>query len=203
MSDAVSWDEYYLEVDRELRKELLDAKIAAEGMTPENQLRTRLWEVRYKQRGKDPAEVDYYIRGWLSMHYLQHATGGFFGRRNHDKEKQQILEDWGVSIAAEYGEAGQEILYQELCNMTRLYLNLCKDDKSYSSLLLGLGRMKDSSLINKIAKDVYTLAYEIPRTAGMVEEFQVFTRAATDTFYAIYPKNKAVLHSLIEEGARG
>lgn len=202
MSDAVSWDEYYLEVDRDLRKEMLDAKIAAEGMTPENELRSRLWEVRYTPRGKDPAEVDYFIRGWLSMHYLKQANNRFFARRNYKKEKEQILEDWGLALAAEYGQVGEEILYQELCNLTRLYLHLCKDDKSYSSLLLGLGRMKDSSLIGKMAKDVYTLAYEIPKMTGTVEEFRIFSKAATDTFYAVYPKNKSLLTTMIEEGVQ-
>ena len=86
--------------------------------------------------------------------------------------------------------------------MTRLYLKLCKDDKSYSSILLGIGRMKDSSLVNKIAKDVYTLAYEIPQITNTVDVFRIFTKAATDTFYAVFPKERGVLEALIEGTAR-
>ena len=31
-------------------------------MTPENELRSKLWEVRYGQRAKETMEIDHYIR---------------------------------------------------------------------------------------------------------------------------------------------
>ena len=202
MRETTWVEQYYLEVDKEQTKEILDEGIEEEGMTPENELRTKLWEVRYSRQAKETAEVDHYIRGWMSMYYLKHSSKGFFSKKNYNKEKDQILKDWGVDIAREYGEAGEKVLYQELCNMTRLYLKLCKDDKSYSSILLGIGRMKDSSLVNKIAKDVYTLAYEIPQITNTVDVFRIFTKAATDTFYAVFPKERGVLEALIEGTAR-
>lgn len=198
-----SWvAEYSRELDKKKRKEILDAAIEAEGMTPEAEVRSKLWEARYGQRPKETTEVDHYIRGWMTMHYLKHASKGMFRKKAASKEKAQIMDDWQVEMALGYGEVGEEALYQELCNMTRLYLKLCKDDKTYSSIILGLGRMKEASLVQKMARDVFTLAYEIPRQTGLEEDFRLFTKAATDTFFEVYPDDKGLLEAMIEGPAR-
>ena len=196
--EGSTWTEqYYLEVDKKKRKKLLDEGLEQEGMTPENELRSKLWEVRYGQRAKETMEIDHYIRGWLTMGYMKRSTKRVFGRGRVDKEKAKVLSDWGADIVKEYGEIGEKIYYQELCNMTRLYLKLCQEDKTYSSVLLGLGRMKETSLVGKIAKDVYALAYDIPEQTGTTEDFRIFTKAATDTFYAVYPDSREVLERMI------
>ena len=55
-----SWvAEYSRELDKKKRKEILDAAIEAEGMTPEAEVRSKLWEARYGQRPKETTEVDH------------------------------------------------------------------------------------------------------------------------------------------------
>ena len=49
---------------------------------------------------------------------------------------------------------------------------------------------------------MYTLAYEIPQITNTVDVFRIFTKAATDTFYAVFPKERGVLEALIEGTAR-
>lgn len=196
--EAKSWvEEYYRETDREKRKEILDRGIAEEGMTRENEIRLKFWEGRYETRARDKAQVDRFIRGWMGMSYMHTASRSVLGRKKLEKEKARVLEDWNVPLAESYGEEGQEALYQELCNMTRLYLQLCQEDKSYSSLILGLGTMKKESLINKIALDVFTLAYTVPRFTGTEQVFALFTRAATDVFRETFPKNRDLLDKRI------
>ena len=193
---------YCLELNKNKRKEILDAVIEEEGMTPETEVRAKLWEARYARRPKETTDVDHYIRGWMTLYYMRTSSKGMFRKKSIQKDKAQIMDDWKVDIAKEYGEIGEQALYQELCNMTRLYLELCKNDKSYSSILLGLGRMKESSLVQKIARDIYTLAYVIPQQTESEEDFRLFTKAATDTFYDVYPKERAILESMIEGPAR-
>ena len=125
-------------------------------------------------------------------------------KANHPQAMETLLSMYRPLLMKEAVVNGtfDEDLYQELCNMTRLYLKLCKDDKTYSSIILGLGRMKDASLVQKMARDVFTLAYEIPRQTGLEEDFRLFTKAATDTFFEVYPDDKGLLEAMIEGPAR-
>ena len=198
MEEGTWIEKYYREIDKKERKRILEQGIEEDGMTMENELRKKLWEIRYGRREKETVEVDHYIRGWMSMYYLKRALRSMFRKKNLQKSKEEISSDWGMDAIQEYGEAGERVFYQELCNMTRLYLTLCAEDKTYSSVLLGIGRMKNASLIAKMAREVFTLAYEIPRQSEMEDTFRIFTKAATDTFYEMYPKEKEVLQGLIE-----
>ncbi|HIV24966.1 MAG TPA: hypothetical protein IAB71_04135 [Candidatus Scatomonas pullistercoris] len=197
MEEKVWVEKYYLETDRERRKEMLDQAIAEEGMTRENEIRLKFWERRYETREKDNVQIDRFIRGWMEMSYMNTSSRSAFGRKKLEREKEKVLDDWSMELARSYGEEGEEAFYQELCNMTRLYLQLCQEDKSYSSLILGIGTMKRESLINKIAMDVYTMAYAVPRFTGTEELFSTFTRAATDVFYETFPKNRELLEKRI------
>ena len=200
MQEGVWVERYYREVKKEERKRILEQGIEEDGMTLENELRKKLWEIRYGQREKETMEIDHYIRGWMSMYYLRRACRSLFKKKNLQKSKEEISKDWGIDVVQEYGEVGERVFYRELCNMTRLYLTLCAEDRTYSSVLLGLGRMKNSSLIIKMAREVCTLAYDIPRQVNMEEEFRIFTKAATDKFYEMYPGDREILDALIEEG---
>ena len=125
------------------------------------------------------------------------TTRGLFGEKKRQREREKILKDWNFALAEQYGQEGQEALYQELHNMTELYLTICQDDKAYSSMILGLGKMNKNSLLSKMAREVYTVAYEIPREMGMAEELEIFTRAATDVFYEMFPRNRNLLETKI------
>ena len=189
---------YYRELDRDKRKEILDQVIAEEGMSPEKEVRKKLLEERYEQ-GKRNVQIDRFIRGWMTLAYTQNISGGRFGRKKLMKDRESILKDWNFRLAGEYGEEGEKALYQELHNMTELYLTLCLDDKAYSSMILGIGRMSKSSLTSKIARDVYNMAYVIPRELGMEEELKLFTRAATDVYYEMFPKDRELLEIQIRK----
>lgn len=184
---------YYRELDREKRQEILEQVIAEEGMSPDKEVRKRLLEERYEQTKKEKTQVDRFIRAWMTLAYTKNVSGGLFGRKKLLKDRESILKDWNFELARQYGEEGERALYQELHNMTELYLTLCQDDKSYSSMLLGLGKMNKDSLIAKMAREIYMMAYELPQELGMEEELRLFTRAATDVYYEMFPKNRALL----------
>ena len=44
----------------------------------------------------------------------------------------------------------------------------------------------------KIAKEIYTVAYEIPKSLDMEEEFQILRRAARDAFADQYPRQELI-----------
>ncbi|MBQ9321339.1 MAG: hypothetical protein IJ239_03125, partial [Eubacterium sp.] len=168
------WErEYYRELKREKRKRILDAAILEEGMSPENELRSRLLEVRYGKKLEKGQSVDYFIRGWMTLRFLANSSKSLFFKRKNKRELESLRADWQFDLAAEYGETGQKVLYQEFCQLTRVYLDLCQKDKNYGSILFGIGHIKEDSLMGKIGRDIYTVAYEVPQEYGVAEELRL------------------------------
>ena len=197
------WErEYYKELKREKRKEILEAAIAEEGMSPENELRTKLLELRYGKKIDRSNSIDYFIRGWMTLRFLSTNSGTLFFKKKAKRELGNVRKDWQFDLAEEYGETGQKVLYQELCNMTRVYLDLCQKDRNYGSILFGIGKIKEESLVNKIAKDIYTIAYEIPQMAGLEEELKLFTDAATRTLTDMFPEITDDFYEMVERNRK-
>ncbi|MEE0955778.1 MAG: DUF6553 family protein [Eubacterium sp.] len=193
------WEvQYMYQIDRKERARLLKEGIKEEGMTPENVLRQKLFEARYKT-GKE-GDIDTFIGGWMKLYFMRNATKGLFVKRKVEKQKQEIMEDWQFSLAEQYGEAGEKILYQELFNAAKVYLSLCRKDKNYGSVFIGMGHMKEDKLVEKIASDIYLMAYKIPKETDTVRDFEVFTRAARDAFLSEYDGQRDLLLSMIQEG---
>ena len=195
MSEKLWVQQYMREPESWKRKEILDQAIAEEGMTPDNELRLKLWEKRYVKQ--NDREIDTFIRGWVNLNFLESSGKGLFSKNRIEKDKQKILEDWQVALAAEYGETGRQVLYEEFFNLSRLYIKLCEEDKQYNSVLLGLGTMKKEKLVRKIAADVFNAAYNVPNRHNMKEDLALFTKAATEAFYEVYDRDKDMLNGLV------
>ena len=191
MAENLWVEQFRRETEKEDRIEILDKAIAEEGLTEENKLRKQVLETRYEENQK--TKIDHFIRGWMTLAYLENETRSFFGKNRIKKEILKIRSDLMLDFAKEHGEMGQRVLYDEYYNTARLYMGLCEEDKSYSSILLGLGRMKPAKLIAKIAADLYHVSCEIPRTIGMEEELKVFREALTEAFCDAYSKQKNLL----------
>lgn len=190
---------YYRETDRKRRKQILDSAIAEEGMTPENELRLFLYDSRYGDSEKAGQEVDYFIRGWMTLEYMKSTSKFFLTKRRVSRDIASVRADWQFDKAAEYGESGSVILYNELCNLTRLYIQICRRDKTYGSFILGLGRVKDSTLTGRITDDIIKMAYELPKTLNMEEDFSIFTKAATYIFCQEFPEESDPFYRRLKE----
>lgn len=191
MAENLWVEQYRCEVEKEDRKEILDKAIAEEGLTEENALRKQYFEWRYEKNKK--TEVDRFIRGWMSLAYLDNEIKSMFGKKRIKKAIEDIREDFHMDLAAGYGEMGQRVLYDEFYNTARLYISLCEEDKTYNSILLGLGRMKPAKLVAKIAADLYHVSCEIPKEIGMDEELKLFREALTEAFCDTHRKQKNLL----------
>ena len=184
-------NEYSRELDRTKRQQILAAAIEEEGLSPANELRKKLIDARY---GKNKSqEIDYFVRGIMRLFYLKNGAGRFFAKGQSRREKEGIRSDLKLASGKPYGEVGEQVLYEEYSNLARLYISLCKSDKNYGAILLGLGKMKESSLVNKIARDIYTAAFDVPERAGMTDEMRTFQRAFTDVFCETFPDKQALL----------
>ncbi|MEE8836240.1 MAG: DUF6553 family protein [Eubacteriales bacterium] len=189
--------QYMYELDRKKRKELLDRAIELEGETPENELRRKLYDARYDEI--DGQNVDYFIRGWMGLFYLKGTTPNVFTKRKISKTRREIFSDWKMQLMEEYGDVGRDVMYEEFFNTTKLYIDLCKRDKGYNSVLLGLGKIKEDTLTGKIANDIFDIAWQVPRDTGMAEELEVFTRAATDAFCSEFDSDRDLLMNQVRK----
>ena len=190
------WEEkYYRETNAEDRKALLDERNAEGEETQELALINRLFEARYVPEAKENANIDHMLRGMMNIKFAQPKKGLF--SKGADKQLKEIYRDLGKEIADEYGETGRRVWYRELKNLGYTFLELCKDDRNYSSFLWGLGKMKDATLKNKLAADIYVTACEKPAELGAAEELSVFTAAITDAYYEMFPKDRESLEKLI------
>lgn len=192
------WVEKYMrELSRKKRRQLLEEAIVSEGMSPDNELRQKLYEARFGLNEK--AKADYFIRGWMTLYNLQNAPRGFFGRKRIEKDLSDIRSDWRLELADSYGSIGQEVLYQEFFNMVLVYISLCMTDRNYSSLLLGMGRMQEETLIAKVAGDLFRTAWEVPDQLNRGQEYDLVRRAARDAFCEQFPDSDDVILRKISE----
>ncbi|MBR2189729.1 MAG: hypothetical protein IJ860_10055 [Eubacterium sp.] len=195
-----NWEQlYYRETDRAKRKLLLDQAISEEGMTPENELRLHLYNSRYGDSEAAGREVDIFIRGFMTLEYLKSGSKFFMSKRKVNKEMASVRSDWQFDKAAEYGAAGQDILYKELCNLVLLYIQICRRDKAYGSILFGLGQVKEGTLTRRVSDDIFRIACELPRLMDRQDELDIFTRAATRTFCEQFPEESDSFYRRMRE----
>ena len=200
--DLKPWVEKYMnELSRKKRRQLLEEALVDEGMSPENELRKKLCEARFGINEK--AETDLFIRGWMTLYNLQNAPRGVFGKKRIQKDLAAIRADWKYDLAATYGSIGDEILYQELYHMILVYIQLCMTDRNYSSLLLGMGRMQEGTLIVKISGDLYRTAWEIPAKLNCYDDFALVRRAAEEAFCQRFPDDDDALRRRIASAKTG
>lgn len=208
METNVSWVErFYKETEREDREEIFEAGMKTDGMTPENEFRKKLWNSRYVPTKKEKGEVDHFFKGILSLNTLSRTKPGFFNRRMIAREIEDLKKSLCMDLAEEYGEMGQAILYEELKHLGRTYISICQDDKNFSSLILGIGRISKDGLAEKIASSVYKMAYTVPKLHGFEELMAPVTNAFTEAYYEFYPKKadrrrleNRINGTIIEEG---
>lgn len=180
-----SWPErYYEEFDAEKRRLLLEDAIAAgEGDAAENEMRRALWDLRYTKPRKNAPLADRYIALWLALDHWRKM--GLAPRQTRTAQKE--LAELAALLHPEGDEAlVQPLVHSELVHTMRLYLSTCMQS-NYGTMLMGLMRMSDESLVGKAAKEVAEVTCLVPRWVGMAEEFAPLTSAAREAFALVFP----------------
>lgn len=186
----LAWpDSYYNESEPQLRREMLDLAIG-KGLSPEeDRIRDELFRIRYPEYGLTKAEMtkDVYLMSWISIRLVGNEVSGPFSRRGHIRKVRKALEDMGFGKMKQYGQKGEDLLYLELKHLGTLYFHLCREDKQYGSVILGIGRLSSESLAGKAAAEAYLIAYDVPERLGLSEECALWTRAVRDAYEAVFP----------------
>ena len=135
--------QYYREHDPLKRKQLLEDSIA-QGEEPENnEIRKKIWEIRYKDKAETggDARADGFLALWMILEFNRNAGNKFFGARGAKKDIEKQLKKLHFQEFANGGERARELLYRECCHLVKVYMELCESDKSYTSMLCGIMSM--------------------------------------------------------------
>lgn len=188
-----SWLEgYNMSTTGQEKKQFLDMALAEEE-SAENLLRKKLWEARYTQKGKITG-YDAFMALWMELGYEQKQMGHFFGKGRAKKKMAKLAKDF--MFAEGTSEALKDVLFREYVNLVAVYISLCQKDKNYKSIILGVGSMKEESLVYKIAEDVYTTGCGAAVLGGMTEEYELLMRASKAGFLSAFPQEIGIWSSV-------
>ncbi|MDO4647391.1 MAG: hypothetical protein Q4B26_01985 [Eubacteriales bacterium] len=185
---------YYKEQDPDKRKKLLDQSIELQEEPENNEIRQKLWEIRYAEKSQARAggRADAYLAMWMAMEFNRGAGKKVFRQKGARKELKKHVDKLQFEKFLNGSEAEQEMLYQECVHMVKLYMSLCKEDKSYNSYFGGIINMKKDAVNDKIKRDIYETAVELP-TDLEIKELEILVRAAKEAFEEFYPGEGGII----------
>ncbi|MFV0528024.1 MAG: DUF6553 family protein [Lachnospiraceae bacterium] len=182
-------ESYYEELNAVKRKQLLEEAIQAESQNEINDLRLELWNKRYFGRitRKSDTPMDAYIKLWMTLKYAVLNKPGIFGYKPLKREVTKHLKD--ISLA-QTGDLADAIMQQEWYNAACVYLDLCLNDRQYTSTLMKIISLKEEQIREKLAKDIFDVAYRSPIVLGMEEELKLMKRAALRAYHETFPQDR-------------
>ena len=192
----LNWPYEYMHMkDPVIRKKILDESIK-QGVDPEgDKLRSMLWERRYP-KGIDEDE---YFKAWMYFDFVAEEINAFFGKKKRLNNVKQHLERIGIYAMKEFGELGEQILYEELYHLVYNYIQLCADDRNYGSVILGFGKMNKDSYALKVAKNLRRVCYIPAEGFGLQEEFSLLQKAAMEAYYDAFPEYDELYDKVINK----
>jgi hypothetical protein len=162
-------DTYFDELDPDLRKEQLERYSEANPQDACMELYGKLWKLRYTDPKNAGQRVDTFL--WQVVNLICLYRVSRFFSKGTEKEIDAAMKTLGFSVAEEYGEAGQEILYLEFRNAAKRYFGTC-EHKAYGKKLMGIASMNEKERKDKMAREVWQL------TNGLPGRFQTDVRMA-------------------------
>lgn len=184
--DTPTIAEYYREADPKKRRNLLEQEIETGTDSEANQIRKEIWEARYSEMD-EVTMADGYLRFWMAMEFNRKAANKWFGVKGAVKEIRKELNSVKFQELQQKSDLHKELLYRECCHLVRLYIDLCKTDRSYNSMLAGIITIKKEDVTAKIKRDIYETAVCLPRDLGMEEELSLLTKAAREIYELYFP----------------
>ena len=181
---------YYKEPDPMKRRKLLEQSIAEQEDPEANEIRQKIWEMRYHGKSAaDPASrADCFLGLWMVLEFNKNAGGKMFGRGRSRKEILRELEKTGILKYAKGNELERELIYREVLHMVRIYADLCEKDKTYGSSIFGIFSMKEADVIAKLKADLYETAICLPYDLALEEELELIVKAGKAVFELKFPE---------------
>ena|GEM_PF-2846531 len=179
------FDEYYSRVIGP-DDVLLEIEMLRETDYEAADLRERLYNYRFyqiKEMGNSFV-ADRFLAFWVTLLYYERSTSkGKLRQRLALKELRKSLFNDELKMIVDES-IYDRLLYEQLYCSARRYIHTCREDKTYTSVIFGLGTLKDNQLKEKIFADLIDglcFGWKI----GLLQEVPAF--------------GKAVIHALLRE----
>ena len=151
--------------------------------------------------------LDKYMYAWMSI-LISGRTGIYFwNKKSKQKEIRELLDIFEFpeekslpenkmkkkdaadrSTEADKHEESANKMLQNACKLAEwrafasFWIETCVEDKSYSSTVFGLLRMKDESLAKKMAQDIADALFFIPKSLGLLEVAEPIRKTFVDCY---------------------
>ena len=157
--------------------------------TDGTQIRTQEPQMRDGQPLMRPR--DEFMKAWVNLRLIA-KNPSVFGRKKQKEEvlaaaKLLKLDQFGERRARESGlpEPGlrfgeQELLCQEYVHLFRLVAYLDENDYGFTHHVLGIGKLDESAVQEKIRDQVQSVVHDLPERFGLDELFAPLARAADE-----------------------
>ena len=190
------WQEYYIQLEPDRRKELLHRLLKEEADDGANAVRQKLFSLRYMEEGKTEPSVDRWL--WACVNFVQVFSTSRFLKRGGRKEVEQFLDSSGYREALGAGERGETALYWEIRNAAKRYFKTCMGSE-YRRSLFGLLSPNASDQKRQMCLEVWRMTEGLEKRLGMQEELKLWTKAVQDEYRTTDPSAPARLKEISEK----
>ena len=194
---------YYHTFDRLKRQELLLAHQADDLQNIDDRIRVELWNVRYKKRGKFPAETDFFVKGFLSLTMEAKITVNFLNRKQELAHMKTAMQDLcmipyialpsNISLEDTQYAGFSSLLFQEYKAFFHFYMDFSKKDHRYCTTLMGTVPLKEEQIIQKLADELKLACVCAPALFHLEQEFSQLYEACKEAFLEDYPDKESFL----------
>ena len=190
------WQEYYIQLEPDRRKELLHRLLKEEADDGANAVRQKLFSLRYMEEGKTEPSVDRWL--WACVNFVQVFSTSRFLKRGGRKEVEQFLDSSGYREALSAGERGETALYWEIRNAAKRYFKTCMGSE-YRRSLFGLLSPNASDQKRQMCLEVWRMTEGLEKRLGMQEELKLWTKAVQDEYRTTDPSASTRLKEISEK----
>ena len=184
-----SWPvSYYEEKEPLKRLELLEASIKA-GCDPEGDaIRKVLFDRRYEEnRYANGGLADVFMRCFMDFLMISRSRPGKFGIKKARKKVLDWLKVLGFEAEAENPGLYNSILLSELCHLGQLYIALSADSKEYKAFILGIGKVSDRVLVQRLHNDLAAAGIDVADQLDLHSEMKLWLRALEEARVRMLP----------------
>ena len=144
----------------------------------------------YTQKdGREPVVCDRFLGFWVDTQGFERTSGDSrWALRMARKDLGAFLDNKKIAAHFSVHWPDTRILYEQLYNSARRYLEACRTDRSYGTLLFGLMPMKADRLPGKMLADFVDFALIFPMRCGLLSDYPVVGKAAMNAWMDAMPK---------------
>lgn len=186
--DETNWLQGYdLSVTAEEKRPFLEKGLELE-KSPANLLRERVFSSRYLDKKGRVTGSDKFMKYWQDLAVVKLMGLGAVSERKLKKIVRGVYDGLMLKEAADPDTT--DVMLREYINLSRVYIDCCMNDKSYGSIVLGFGSIKESSLAGKIGRDIIETVACVPRAGGMEDDFELLIKGAREGFISVFPEGE-------------